>query len=904
LKLKLYIVFIFIICPYFIIGQIIDSSSQRAIPEIEISDSIQISTQNNSQTQPSLPLQKEPVRVSPDAFDANIDFGSKDTMWFDHKHNTVHLYGSAYVKYDNLNLKAGYITFNFDKNEALAQALTDTLGNEIELPTFEDGNQTFNARKLRYNFKSRKGMVYDAIKKEGDLFIHGAVTKYISKEADTINHVETIYARDGIITSCDANHPHFGVRSQKIKIVPNKLAVLGFSVLEIADIPTPLVLPFGFYPMFKNQRSGIILPKNYTFNKSLGYGFSGIGFYFPINDYYDIKLTGDIYTRGSWGLQVNSNYRKRYKFNGNVALSYFNARAEQAGTLDKSSSHKFSIRMVHNQDPKAHPYQKFGGSIALTLNGFDKAFNTDAATRLNNTTRSNFSYENKLPSSIFSFDTGLEHSQNTQSGKISITFPVARLRMNAYYPFKSKKGVGKPKWYEKININYNADAKNLIEATDSTLLDAKTLENAKYGMKHNASSNASFKVMKYFSLNPSVSYNEIYFTKMRDISFDPNTVLDTLDKDHDGFADTDYDGNILYDTIYGRTTIDTFNTFKPYREFNSSISLSTKQYGKILFNKGWLRGIRHVISYNVGFNYKPGTKQFYEVEIDEDARDDYEDYNSYNVFVQGPYGQGNPSITQMALRYSIGNIIEAKYFSKADSISKKVNVLKSLNITGNYNFAADSLQFSPINLNASASFFKNLISIKYTGTLDPYVENNNRRINRLVWDEKKIPLRHERSTININSGFTIRQLTELFNTEKKGDKGQNAETAVLKKESSLLEILGTFRIRYDVGMTWQQDNGVDTFYINRHTLSTQGNIKLTENWNIRIGHIGYDFKGKGITYPDLGFERNLHCWTMNFSWRPRAGQYSFFIGVRSTTLDFLKYNHGQSPLESSYGGAF
>jgi hypothetical protein len=834
------------------------------------------------------------VVISPDAFKGELDFGSVDTMWFEKKNNKVHLYTSSYVNFEGKKLNAGYIQFDFDKKEALAMPLQDSLGKDTELPTFDDNSQSMRARQLRYNFESHKAKIYHAITKEGEIFIHGTETKYISKEADTLNHVETIYATDGIITSCDSDHPHFGIKAQKLKIVPNKLAVLGFSNLEIMDIPLPLALPFGFYPMFQNQRSGLILPRDYVFSDQYGYGFNGIGVYFPINDYYDLKITGDIYTRGSWGINVSSNYKKRYKFNGNLSVSYFNSRVEKVGQIDKVVGHLFKLRLSHNQDSKAHPYQSFGGSIDFTLNGYDQTFNTDADTRLRNITRSNLSYRNSLPGTIFDINARMEHTQNTQSGKISISLPVTTLNMKTYFPFKARKKSGKEKWYEKINIRYKAEAKNLIDATDSTLFTRMTLENAKYGLKHNASSSASFNVFKYFTLTPSVNYNEIYFFKTKEIGFDNTIEFDT--------TGTDQDNNPIIDTIFGRVTIDTINTFKPFRDFNSSLSLSTKMYGKVLFNRGFLRGIRHVMTYNLGFNYSPDTKKIYEVEIDADGRPEYEDYERYNIFVNGPYGQGNPSIEQMALNYNIGNNIEGKYFSRRDSTNKKFSLIKTLTVSGNYNFAADSLRFSQVRLSANTTLFKNLIKIRYSGTLDPYMETNNRRVNTFVWQQKKRPLRHERSSLDIGTSLSIKQIVEMiFPKPKKGD--QEAKKTA-PRQSALLDILGTFRLKYDLGMTWKQDDGVDTFYVDRHVISTRGNIKLTPKWSMVIGHIGYDLLAKKITYPDLSFSRDLHCWQMSFSWRPRAGQYTFFIGVRSSTLEFLKYNHGQNPLDSasSLGG--
>lgn len=833
------------------------------------------------------PPQKKDVIVSPDAFDGGIDWGSKDTMWFDKTRNMVHLYGEAYVNYESYKLTAGYIAFDFDNNEATAQPLLDSLGKEIQKPDFNDGNQSISAQKLRYNFSTHKAKIYHAIAKEGDLFVHGSETKYIGKEADTLNHVETIYSTNGIITSCDADHPHFGIRASKLKVVPNKLAVLGFSMLEIADIPTPLVLPFAFYPMFNDQRSGLILPNDYVFDKSLGYGLSGIGLYFPMNNYYDLKITGDIYTRGSWGLNVASRYKKRYKYSGNVSVSYFNRRTEQSGSLDKVSGHQFKLSLTHNQDPKAHPYQKFGGNINFTLNGYDKTFSKDAATQLNNVTTSNLTYSNTLPSTIFSLNGGLSHSQNTSTGKISITFPRASLNMQRYFPFKRKKRVGKEKWYEKISIKYDADAKNIINATDSTLFSQKTLDEAKYGFKHGASTSGSYSLFKYISVSPSINYNEVYLFKERRISVDPTMRFDTT---------YDVDDNLIIDTTFGQVVIDTINTLKPFRNFSTSVNLSTKQYGKLLFNRGLLRGLRHQISYNVGFSYRPNTKDLYEVEVDADSRDDVEQLETYSTLINGAYS-ASPVGRTMALTYRIGNTVEGKYYSKKDSTSKKFTLLKSFNISGNYNFASDSLKFSQITLSGNTNLFNRLVSVRYSGKLDPYITDaNNNRINTLVWTDRKRPFRHLNSTLYVSTGMTIKQISELFQSK---DKESNAGDHLPSQQSWFMDMFGSFRLSYDLRMTWNNTNGIDTFYISSHTIKTQGRINLTEKWSLNIGHIGYDFQENELTYPDLGFTRDLHCWEMNFSWRPKAGQYTFYIGVRSTTLEFLKYRHGQSPLEAS-----
>lgn len=892
LKLIYYIVVIFIICSVKSFAQIPDSISRKYIlPGREnqvLNDSLP-DRENN--TIPADPPKK--LLISPDAIEDAINWGATDTMWFDNSGSKVHLYGEAYVNLETMVMKAGYIVFDFESSEALAMPAIDPDGKEIQLPYFEDGDQNFTARKLRFNFKSGKGKIYDGVKKEGELFVHGAVIKYISKEADTLNHTETIYARHGMITSCDCGEPHYGIRANKLKVVPNKLAVLGFSHLEIAGIPTPAILPFGFYPMFSEERSGLIIPKNYSFDERLGYGLEGIGYYFPINDYYDLTITGNIYTRGTWGLNLSSNYKKRYKFTGNFRLSYSNVITEVNGKPDRKNDHKFQFSLSHNQDRKAHPYMNLGGNISLTLNGYDKTFKTDAQTRLNNITTSNFTFSHEMPGTIFSFNGGLSHSQNNQTGAVTVEFPRATLNMQTYYPFKLKKPAGVEKWFEKININYNANLKNVFEATDTTLFRPETFQNAKLGMKHSASSSASYSVLKYFTLSPSVNYAETYFYKTRKFEHDQSVILDSIG--------LDVDGNILYDTLYGQILIDTVNNIKPFRQFNTSLNLSTKQYGKLQFNKGWLRGIRHVVSYNVGFSYSPNTKDLYEVSIDRDFREEYEDIQRFNVFTNGPFGLGSGSEKQMALTYSIGNNVEGKYFSKSDSTLKKMTLLQSFNITGNYNFAADSLRFSSINLSASTSLFNNLIQLRYYGTLDPYVRENNKRINTLVWDDRKLPFRHDRSTLTVTTGMGVLEIINLFSGKKEKDKSKSPGT----DRSRVEDLFQAFRISYDLGISWEVNRyDRDTFFVSRHVISTQGNIKLTKKWNLTVGHIGYDIKANEFTYPDIGFQRDLHCWTMNFSWRPRAGNYSFFIGVNSSDLNFLKYNHGETPLQSSLGGGF
>ena len=400
--------------------------------------------------------------IAPDPIDGDIDWGAKDLEFFDKESNKMKLY----VNYGTIKLTAGYIEFDLSKNEIIGKSILDSLGRETQIPKFIDKESEFIASELRYNIKTQKGYVKYAVKKEGDLTIHGKIGKFLSGEADTINQVDNMYIKGGLITNCsNPKHPHWGINASKVKLIPNKLAVFGPSVFEIAGIPLyPAVLPFGFYPMFQGQKSGLILPQRLDYNNDFGVGVKDIGVYFAINDYIDLRVTGDIYSRGTHGLYIKTNYSKRYKYSGNFSFKYFNAIRESATDTTIYKSPTFSFALTHNQAAKAHPYQKFGGNINLSLNGYQRAANTDYDNRSNNIIRSNFSYTNSLPSTPFSMSLGLSHSQNNQTHVLDLTLPHFSLNMNTIYPFKSKKAIGKPKWYEDISLKYRGEAKNIINA--------------------------------------------------------------------------------------------------------------------------------------------------------------------------------------------------------------------------------------------------------------------------------------------------------------------------------------------------------------------------------------------------------------------------------------------------------
>jgi len=836
--------------------------------------------------------------ISKDAIEGNIDWGSTDLQIFDKDSNKLKLYDEAFVNYGTISLKAGYIEFDLDKSEITGIGILDSLNKLNQIPQFKDKKDEFIAKKIRYNIKSKKGWVEYATKKEGELTIHGEVGKFISAEGDTINHVDNMFIQNGIITNCtNPEHPHWGIKARKIKLIPNKLAVFGFSNIEIAEVPIyPLVLPFGMYPILQGQHSGLILPKKIDMDRDYGVGFKDVGVYFAINDYLDLRLTADYYTGGSHGLHLKTNFRKRYKYSGNFSFNYFNAYQEVATDTSFyiSKSPLFNFGLTLNQDSKAHPYQKFGGSVNFSLNGFQRTVNTDYQNRQNNIIRSNFSYTNSLPGTPFSMSVALQHSQNNKTRAFDLTLPSFNLNMKTIYPFKSKKRTGKEKWYEKISLSYKGAAKNQINATDTTIFTSKVLDEMKYGITQNIGTNATFRIHKYINTTIGVTYEEKHHFKTIEKHFDRTILYDSIGLDDNN--------NIIYDTTFGSVITDTLSNWKVFRHISPRISFSTNRYGKILFKKGLIRGIKHKVSYNISLSGNPFDEyKYYADSVDTDTRDEYNRQQIYSFFeYNGAFGTSRPQKQNLILNYSIRNLFEAKYFSKVDSNLKKISLLKNLSISGNYNITADSFKFSKIRVGFNFSLFKNFIAIRYSGSLDPYLKVDKKRVDRMVWTENKfLPFRHDQSTVQIsvyNKSFD--QIYRLFVKEKKKKTKHKSKSKI--DNDKLLILLKNFQLNYTVNLKWENNlNNVDTFSISTHSIRVSGSLPLSKNWRIRVNNLDYNLKEKRFGYPDFGFERDLHCWKMNFSWQPSGGTYSFFIGVKSSVLQFVKYRHGVDPLRSS-----
>ncbi len=883
--------------------------------------------------------QLDSVKISEEALPDAIAYTARDSMKIDALQKKLFLYGGADITYTEINLKADFIEFDWGNNIVIASGLTDSLGSTTGKPVFTDGTETFNAGSIRYNFKTNKGIITDAASVQQNLYVQGKRTKFVSANGDTTK-LDQIYNRNAIITTCDQDHPHYGLRSTKQKVVPGKVVVIGPTNVEVSDIPTPLWLPFGFVPISTGASTGLIFPRGYEFDPQWGFGLNNVGWFFPINDYLNATATMDFYVKGTFRFKARSNYRRRYRYTGNVAVgydTYNNERNDGTRARDKA----FSLRLTHRQDPKANPNRTFGGNINFqTNNALSKASNTVQAVETS-TISSNFNYEEKFPGRPINLSVGLSHSQNTQTRQVTMTLPTANFRLTRIYPFTRKEAIGEKKWYEDIAVDYVGEARNRLVGSDTTFFSQETLDNAQYGARHRATASTKFRVFKYFNVTPNANYEEIWAFKTQERTFIPD--FDTTMTVVNGIAKIDT-------TDLGMTQDTLVRGFEAFRKFNASVSMNTKLFGTMQFKKGKLRGIRHTLTPTIGFTYSPDQSQYFRT-VRTDTFDEEEE-TEYNIFSGGVYNATPQRGTRASVNYGFGNLVEAKFFSKKDSTTRNVTLLRSLSVTGNYNFVADSLNFSVVSARTAARVFNGITNIAINATFDPYNQDEKgRRVQSFYYRTNGKPLRFDNLTTTFNSTLTVKKLREIFTGKRDKDDDPDApdfddldgldpngldltddrgnldldglnqipltqeeleaqekrrlekiEEERKKAEEGLkedfLSLFENFGINHSYRLRIERIGDRDTLTVQTHSLSVQGRIQLTERWSFTGLRIGYDFQNKQLTYPQIGVQRDLHCWVMGGSWQPSRGTFSFYLRVKpGSTLDFLNvpYNKTRPP---------
>jgi len=810
---------------------------------------------------------------------------AKDYTIQNAKDKTVTLYNEAHITYTDIDLKAGIIVIDYKKSTLFAKGIIDSTG-YIQRPIFKQGGQESEQDSIIYNFKSKRALIYGLKTKQGEMFTYGEKTKRVNDS--------TIYVRKIKFTTSEKKIPDYYITTNKAKLVPGKKIIVGASNLVLADIPTPIFLPFAYFPISETSVSGFLIPAFDTGSSDRGIGFQNGGYYFAISDYMDLTVLGDVYSNGSWGTRISSNYNKRYRFNGNFSFNFENNINGIRGFDDYNKSNRFNIRWSHSQDSKASPNSRFSASVNLGSSKFFKESQNqfNASQTLTNTLNSSINYSKTFVGTPFNMNLTASHQQNTNTEKITMTLPSLTVNMNRIYPFAGKNGVQKTP-IQKMGFNYTMQGQYLINTTDDEFFTSKMFETARSGAQHKTGTNTNIKAFKFFTLSPSVNYEETW-------------QFDYIQKEYDIT-----DNVIVTDTLRG---------FKSYREYNAGISLSTNIYGTFNFKKGRLKTIRHTFRPSVSYSYRPDFKDKYIQQVQQSA--DATDLLDYTVFDQGIYGTPSSGLSN-SIGISLNNVLEAKVAPKdpdSDEEDEKITILNNLNFSSSYNIAADSLRWSPVSFSAGTRLFKDKLAVNLNGSLDPYkvVESSNGSLTQInEFNPNIFRLTNANLTANYsisssdfdkdsksnskNSGNGAQNSGDIIGadinpTDRFGQKnGINTDKGDQNKKAKLYnaDIPWSINLAYSASY---KNNGIDGGSIGVHSIMFSGNLELSPKWKMGYSS-GYDVEGGAFTFSRFNFTRDLDSWQFNFNWVPFGtnSSYTFFIGVKSSVLSDLKWDKNKPP---------
>jgi hypothetical protein len=808
---------------------------------------------------------------------------AKDYTIQNAKDKTVTLYNDANIKYTDIDLKAGIIIIDYKKSTLFAKGIIDSTGYN-QKPIFKQGNEESEQDSIIYNFKSKRAIIYGLKTKQGEMFTYGEKTKRVNDS--------TVYIRKIRFTTSDKKNPDYYIATDKAKLVPGKKIIVGVSNLVLADVPTPLFLPFAYFPMTETSVSGFLIPAFDTGSSNRGIGFQNGGYYFALSDFADLTVLGDVYSNGSWGTKISSNYKKRYRFNGTFSFNFENIINGIRGFSTYSKANNFNLRWSHNQDQKASPNSRFTASVNLGSSRFfrESLNQLNVAQTQNNTLNSSINYSKTFVDTPFNMAITASHQQNTNTEKITMTLPSLTLNMNRLYPFAGKGGIKKNP-IQKLGFNYNMQGQYLINTTDDEFFTSKMFETARSGVQHKTSTSTNIKAFKYFTLSPSANYEETW-------------QFDYIKK--------------AYDVTDNVVVTDTLRGFKTYREYNMGVSLSTNIYGTFNFNKGRLKAIRHTIRPTISYSYRPDFKDNYIEEVQQSAL--ATDLQQYTVFDQGIYGAPSSGLSN-SIGLSLNNVLEAKMAPKdpeSDEEDEKIMLLNNLNFNSSYNIAADSLRWSNVRFSAGTRLLKDKLALNFNGTLDPYqVNESGTKIDKFNPNIFRLTNASLTANYSISSADFDKSKENKENNESKDTRNGNGannppdimgrdidprdsrqnnnnnETETSKTELYRAKIPWSINLVYSANYS---NNGLDPGEIGVHTLGFGGNIELSPKWKVGYSS-GYDVKSGAFSFSRFNFTRDLDSWQFNFNWVPFGtnSSYTFFIGIKSSTLADLKWDKNKPP---------
>ena len=831
--------------------------------------------------------------------DAPVIYEASDSIVFT-KEGYAHLYGEGKVNYQNIELTSAVITMNMDSSTVYATGVTDTAGVETGSPIFKDGETPYESKIMRYNFKTKKGFINSIVTQQGE--------GYVTSEEGKKGANDEIYMRHGKYTTCDNHeHPHFYLKLSMAKVRPKKNVVFGPAQLVVEDVPLPIAVPFGFFPFNSSYSSGFIMP-TYGDEMNRGFYLRDGGYYFAISDQMDLKVLGEIFTKGSWGLSAASNYNKRYKFSGSFNASYLVTKTGEKNMPDYSVSKDFRIQWSHRQDAKANPNSSFSASVNFATSSYDRSslsslYNPQQYSQ--NTKASSVSYSRNFPEIGLNISGAFNITQNTRDSSLSMTLPDVNISLNRIYPFKRKKSAGDERWYEKISLQYTGSITNSISTKDN-LLFKTPLTQWENGMQHKIPVSATFNLFKYINIVPSFNYTERWYLRKVKQSYDASPTS----RDH--------------------VKRDTINGFNRLYDYNLSLQMNTKLYGmyKPLFMKSKELQIRHVFTPTVSYTYTPDFGKsrygYYDTYTytDEDGEVRTVEYSPYEGAV---YGYPGKNMSQN-ISFSIDNNIEMKMKSDKDTTGyKKISLIDQLGASLSYDVAnkkwSDLSMNLRLKLTKSYTFNMNASFATYAYQFD---ENGNVVVgDRTEWSYGRFG-RFQGYSGSFSYTLNNDTFKKLFGKKEEDEKNkdnkgkeenedeeteeeteeQNNNSNMRKTEKASVDSDGylAFKLPWSVSLSYSysiredrsKDINLKTMrypYSLTHSLNVSGNFKIGSRWNMTYS-TGYDFTSKEMSMTTLNITRDLHCFNMSCGlvFGPFTS-YNFSIRANSSMLtDALKWD--------------
>jgi hypothetical protein len=826
----------------------------------------------------SVKLDSLHIEKNSDDFDAQVDYTADGKILFFNSANKIFMYKNAKVKYKDIELTADYIELNKDSNLVHATGKPDSTGTIVGKPVFKQGEQEFEADEIKYNFLTKKGIVYGVVTEQEGGFIHSGKTKLMNDS--------TYNLKDGKYTTCDAEHPHFYLQMTKAKVLSNKKIVTGPAYLVLEDIPIYfLFIPFGFFPNSPTYSSGFLMP---TYGDEINRGFflRDMGYYWAANDYFDVALRGDIFSKGSRGIKMHTNYKLRYKFSGGLDINFYKNVFGDKGLPDYKIQNDFAITWNHSMDSKASPNQSFSASVNFSTSQYDQNNSYTTQNYLTNTKQSSISYTKRWENSPFSMSANLRHSQNSRDTTINLTLPQMTFNVNRLYPFKSKNSSGPEKWYQKIGLSYSFDMQNSINTKEYKLMHTNLARDWQSGVKHSIPISTSFKALKFITISPSVNYNERWYMSQIRKAYDPAKKL-----------------VYVSDTIYGFT-----------RDFDYSVSVgaSTKIYGNFLpLNpKSNIKGIRHTITPTISFSMQP---DFSNPSYGMYGNIEYFDDKGNPVSLRYPHHEGGIYGTAGAGRsgsigLNIGNILEMKMLNTNDTTSKdkykKIKLIDQLSLATSYNLAADSLNLSNINLTARTKVAG--IDINMGAIMDPYAFENGHLVN--VFEFARTRKLARLTSANLSFGYSFKSKSEDENKQLKPGIGKDGKPLEKTEDQKMIENTRKnypeipeyvdfnipWNLTFNYSLRYSKPNPIMAPTINQ-TVEFSGDLKLTKGWDVGFSS-GLDIQKMEVSFTQFNIFRDMHCFQMSLNLVPFGYRQSYSFTIRATAamLQDLKLSKRES----------